>query len=218
MQFYKKGGVNVNQVRDLLIEYKATRRNVEEAKKEKELQLESTKNLLRKKKIQVAVIEEKEGYVANELLSELNELKLSISEFKMQKSALLSDLSNLNYAIKWMETARCPNAHRGVDSRSGYESNVTYNSEWVKHQSYQQHDIVQECAEKDIEAEQKQKEKFVKTIMEGLTIRQKEVLELVANGHNQNEIAKMLDITQQAVSQIIQRYGERIDKDGWILM
>lgn len=219
MQFYKKGGVNVNQVRDLLIEYKATRRNVEEAKKEKELQLESTKNLLRKKKIQVAVIEEKEGYVANELLSELNELKLSISEFKMQKSALLSDLSNLNYAIKWMETARCPNAHRGVDNRSGYESNVTYNSEWVKHQSYQTQDIeIDEELEKEIAVDHKQKEKFARTITDTLTDRQKEVLQLSANGHNQMEISRLLNVSQQAVSQTIQRYEKKIKDEGWVMM
>lgn len=203
----------MNQVRDLLIEYKNTRRNVEQAKQKNEVEIERVQQFLKDIKLS-----ENEASYENSAINILD-LRAKLSKLKMQKSALLSDLSNLNYAIKWMETARCPTSHRGVDNRAGYESNVTYNSEWLKHQSYQTQDIeIDEELEKEIAVDHKQKEKFARTITDTLTDRQKEVLQLSANGHNQMEISRLLKVSQQAVSQTIQRYEKKIKDEGWVMM
>lgn len=204
----------MNPLKILLLDYKATRREVTKNKDAKEERIQEQKSAIKNLIKEIKSMEE-QGEDTTQLEEVLIEQKGVYKYFIEQKKALLSDLSNLNYAIQWMETSRCPTARRGADNRKGYESNVTYNSEWIKHQSYQDHDIVDDEQDDSIS---KQKEKFAESILSSLTKRQKEVLQLSANGHNQPEIARLLNISQQAVSQTIQRYEQRIKEEGWVML
>lgn len=209
----------MNPIKKLLLEYKVTRRNVNKDKEQINVEIDEkkseidnlTKDFLRAKSNKEDV---------NDIIDKIVELRMDIRTLKEKKKNFLSDLSNLNYAIQWMETSRCPSSRRGAENRKGYNKRVKYNSEWIKHQSYQKQDLdeLSDSALSEKEEENKLKSEFVKNIMSTLTMRQIEVLELSANGYNQPEISEILGISQQAVSRIIKRYEQKIKEEGWMLL
>lgn len=213
----------MNPIKKLLLEYKITRRNVRKEVDDIIEKIELSKKgieSLSKVFLGLKSDDESNSKVIDGLLKDIQNEKMNLKKLKTKKKVLHGDLSNLNYSIKWMETSRCPSATRGVDNRKGYDSNVTYNSDWIKHQSYQAQDL--EELSDDVIAEQtedkKLKRQFINSMMKSLTHRQIEVLELLANGHNQVEIAEILGISQQAVSRIIKRYEHKIKEEGWMLL
>lgn len=211
----------MNPIKKLIKEYKKTRRNVHSQVQEVSVQIEATKVEMRKlaNDLSMAKVTENDVLIL-QIRDEIINKKMELRGLKEIKKTLSSDISNLNYAIEWMQTARCPGSTRGIEHRSAYERNVKFNGEWIKHQSYQDHDK-EELSEdilKENEINQRQKRKFAKSILSTLTDRQKEVIELVANGHSQPEIALLLGVSQQAVSQTIQRCLNKIKDEGWIML
>ena len=104
----------MNPIKKLIQEYKATRRNVQSQIQEVSIQIEAMKVQMRKlaNDLSMAKATENDARI-QQIRGEIIDKKRELRNLKEMKKTLSSDVSNLNYAIEWMQTARCPRNKRG---------------------------------------------------------------------------------------------------------
>lgn len=195
-------------MKKLIMEYRRTRRITSKAKQE-----------LSKEKDYLATQIYKESKKGNkERIVLLNNQLQSIEDEIQIRS---QEISSLNFAIEWMSTCRQPGTHRGVENRAAYDREVPFENSWIERRSDHQQEVPIELTDLEMKLaneEQNKKKIVVRNILKSLTPRQIEILELIANGYNQSEIARILGISQQSVSETISRYKNKIKEDGWFML
>ena len=117
----------MNPIKKLIQEYKATRRNVQSQIQEVSIQIEAMKVKMRKlaNDLSMAKATENDARI-QQIRSELIDKKMELRNLKEMKKTLSSDVSNLNYAIEWMQTTRCPGRSLAKKAIAGSVNETTY--------------------------------------------------------------------------------------------
>lgn len=190
---------------DLLPQYRTTRKMVHQKIEELKMQVEKIKWA------HVGDIELKMTPKDSKLLVEYEE-KLTIFR---------EELSDLNFAITWMNTGNKPGPSRGIDRRSAHEREVPFEPYWVQRRqdnkiadAYEANAFETEGLEK---RSQEQKISLVNTMTDSLTERQTEILALTGNGYSHEDIAALLGVHIGTVSRTIARAKEKINEEGWFM-
>lgn len=126
-------------------------------------------------------------------------------------------ISDLKFAIDWMETGRQPGTYRGAERQSAYKRDIPFDNDVI---SIIVGGDVDDYA-KDNQADREEnelKEDLVRDIQKCLTQKQIEVFAMLANGMTQAEIAKLLGTSRQAVHDTIKRGRRSIKEEGWIMV
>lgn len=165
-----------------------------------------------------------------DLMSTLQDkLQIRIQSLKNQIRSLQDELkirnetiSSLTFIIEWLTTGRQPGTTRGIENRAAYDREVSFENSWIQKRADHRQDIPLEIEDdeilNEIQFKNQTDEKLVKQIISSFTPRQKEVLELIANDYSQAEVGEMLGVTQQAVSDTIARYKQKVIDEGWFMV
>lgn len=119
----------MNPIKKLIQEYKATCRDVQSQIQEVSIQIEAMKVQMRKlaNDLSMAKATENDARI-QQIRGEIIDKKRELRNLKEMKKTLSSDVSNLNYAIEWMQTARCPGNKREIENRAEHQKNFEYDS------------------------------------------------------------------------------------------
>lgn len=130
-------------------------------------------------------------------------------------------ISNISYAIEWIQSGRQPGTRRGIERRSAYEREIPFEPYWIQRQKedseFGMYESLVSENEEVAAINQELKEQTVSSLTSSLTGRQKEILELAGNGFSHDEIAKMLKVHKGTVSQTLNRVKEKIGDEGWFM-
>ena len=140
----------------------------------------------------------------------------SISEINHDVGIMNGAISDTSYVIKWITSGRMPGTTRGMERQSVYKREVAFDDEWIDlltDEGVQLHEL----PEPDKES-QAMKLDLAKDLKGYLTPKQQEVFLMLAEGMEQIEIAEMLGISKQAVSEMVKRGRRKIKDAGWMLV
>jgi len=138
-----------------------------------------------------------------------------IEEAQHDVAILNAALSDLNYAIEWINTGKRPGAIRGIERQSVYKREVPFENKWLDvliDDGVRLHEIKAQNEETD-----EMKSDLVKEIKKELTPKQVQVFEMLAQGMGQKEIADAIGVTKQAVNELITRGKKSIRQAGWVM-
>lgn len=140
----------------------------------------------------------------------------------LQEIEIVRDmLSSINYVIQWLRTGSQPNRKRGVERRSAYEREISFENYWIQRKKDERTIdtyLIIENEEEEISTEEfNQKARVIKDITRNLTDRQQTMLTLVANGYSHSEIADLLSVSKGTVDVTIARTRSKIENEGWFM-
>lgn len=127
---------------------------------------------------------------------------------------LNAEIRSLKFIIEYLETGRQPGARRGIERRSAYQKEIISERNTIRFISYDKYSY-DESHENEIDS---YKSQMAKEIVQGLTERQKEILELHAQKFSCDEIGTLLGITKQTVWETIETCKNKIENEGWVLL
>lgn len=193
------------QVKKLLKEYNQTKRH--------------TETMLRSIEEKLSVVKQMHSTNQDNRLENPSAEELELSgEYETVKQML----SDINYIISWLRRGGQPNRKRGIERRATYEREVPFEPYWIQRQKDNkdigQYEAAEDEDEQLINLSNEQKERCSKAITDSLTERQKEILELVANGYSHEDIAQLLGLHKGTVDRTIKRAKEKIAAEGWFMM
>lgn len=205
----------MNPIKKLIQEYKATRRNVQSQIQEASIQIETMKVQMRKlaNDLSMAKATENDARI-QQIRGEIIDKKRELQNLKEMKKTLSSDVSNLNYAIEWMQTARCPGNKRGIENRAAYDREIPVDPYWLQLNSDEDQTTLLIDDEKgDIDQEQ-----LLKEITRSLNKKEKEILVMSANHMSIRRISNMTRIPRSTVHDILKKCKKKIEDEGWMIV
>lgn len=193
-------------MRDLRIEYRATKRMTKAILDE-----------LQQKREAIVM-----SYGVNDNLrgltpDEIQTVRLIEEEIKTVKIWL----SNVSYALQYMNLGHIPSVTRGIERRAAYEREIPFEPYWIqRRQATNDMSMYEVVADEDadlVKVTQEEKGQILQTITRNLTTRQKDILQLISNGYTHEDIASVLGIHKGTVARTISRIKEKIEDEGWFI-
>ncbi|WP_313891137.1 LuxR C-terminal-related transcriptional regulator [Psychrobacillus sp.] len=188
-------------MKDLLIEYRATKRDTLALL----TKLENARDLI----VIPDGIRDRTNVVN---AKEIRELQLIEEDIETVKKWL----SNLNFAIERFNKGFTPGHRRGIERRSSLQKEVKVDMNSVFFQTLDKYSH-NEKSIKELENEAFKKE-LARSIVKSLTARQKDILELYANGYTETDIARILETSQQYISKTLIVCKQKIIAEGWVML
>lgn len=124
-------------------------------------------------------------------------------------------LKTINFTIEWLATGRQPGLMRGIERRAVYQREMKSERNIIHFKSYDHYSYDNPSPEEI--GEDSYKSQIAKEIVSSLTKRQKEILELYAQGFSFEEVGGMLGITKQTVWETVETCKKKIDSEGWVM-
>lgn len=127
---------------------------------------------------------------------------------------LNASIRTINFTIEWLATGRQPGLMRGIERRAVYQREIKSERNVINFKSYDQYSHDNPSSD---EIEDSYKSQIAKEIVSSLTKRQKEILELYAQGFSFEEVGEMLGIKKQTVWETIETCKKKIESEGWVM-
>jgi RNA polymerase sigma factor (sigma-70 family) len=124
-----------------------------------------------------------------------------------EEEQLIADMiADINYAIEWMHTGRCPGNRRGIERRAAYQREKLMDP--FQMQIYmQQHS---ETSDKPAAVSEAQK-MLIECVLSGLSIRERECYELHHGmSYSLGEIAELLRVKKGTVQSYLQIANKKV--------
>ncbi len=128
------------------------------------------------------------------------------------KKTISGMMSDLEYAIEWMETARCPGNRRGIERRAAYQRETALDPLMMQRYFRSMDDDPYTLIDRPKESLLSEADRLkLEKVLSVLTKREKEVY-LMSRGHclSFEKVANLLGITKSSVQTMIERAEKKI--------
>lgn len=128
------------------------------------------------------------------------------------KKTISGMVSDLEYALEWMQTAKCPGVRRGIERRAAYQREKSFDPLMMQRYFRSMDDDPYTMIDRPEESVISESDQYrIEDALSVLTDREKEVY-LMSRGHclSFEKIADMLRITKSSVQTMIERADKKI--------